>query len=269
MLDKLFLRKVNSLRVKCPNTKLGCEWRGDLGKVEEHENVCQAKTGVPCDFHAMGCETRVPLAKMEDHLNKTLRKHLALMLQAIQGKDKQIAKLEQKVSCLQSEVTSLQNDLKKFSVSLRGPKRYPPVDLVMYNYNMFKGSEMEWNSDGFYTHPNGYKMCLTVFANGVGRGRDSHVSVFATLMKGEYDDDLNWPFRGQVAVELLESDFFYTNTEIEDVFRFNARTPPRAKSRPVDDRNEYGHGNAEFLPHFIIPYSVDVLRFRVTNVTVL
>ena len=40
MLDKLYVRKVNSLRVKCPN---GCEWRGDLGKVEEHKKIVKQK----------------------------------------------------------------------------------------------------------------------------------------------------------------------------------------------------------------------------------
>ena len=246
MLDKLYVRKVNSLRVKCPN---GCEWRGDLGKVEEHKKNCQAKT-VPC---VVGCETMVPLS----------------MLQALQGKDSQIVSLEQKVSCLQTKVNTLEDDLKMLALRIR---QYPPVDLVMYNYRICKASRTVWHSDGFYTHPYGYKMCLTVYANGVGKGKYSHVSVFATLMKGEYDDDLSWPFKGHVDVELLgiESDFDSDDEEFGDVFKFNTRTPPRAKSRPVDvERNKYGHGNPEFADHDDIPSSVDVLRFRVTSVTFL
>ena len=31
-------------------------------------------------------------------------------------------------------------------------------------------------------------MCLSVFANGVGKGKDTDVSVFANLMCGKYDD---------------------------------------------------------------------------------
>ena len=245
----------------------GCKWRGDLGKVEEHKKTCQAKT-VPCSFHVVGCETMVPLSKMKDHLNATSGMHLTLMLQALQGKDGQIVSLEQKVSCLQTKVNTLEDDLKM--LALRIPRQYPPVDLVMYNYRIFKASHTVWHSDGFYTHPNGYKMCLKVYANGVGKGKDSHVSVFVTLMKEEYDDDLSWPFKGHVAVELLgiEGEFDSDDKEFDDVFKFNARTPPRAKSRPVDvERNEYGHGNPEFAYHDDIPFSVDVLRFRVTSVT--
>ena len=173
---------------------------------------------------------------------------------------------DQKVSCLQSEVNMLRDDVKKVKLQIQ---QYPPVDFVMYNYKT-SDSEMVWHSNGFYTHPSGYKMCLTVYPNGVGRGRDSHVSVFATLMKGEYDDDLRWPFRGHVTVELLdiEEDYDDYYEDVEDVFKFNTHTPARAASRPVDgERNEYGHGNAEFIYHDHIPDWVNTLHFRVTRVT--
>ncbi len=40
-------------------------------------------------------------------------------------------------------------------------------------------------------------------ANGVGGGRRTHVSVYAYIIKGKYDDELNWPFVGKVTVKLL------------------------------------------------------------------
>ena len=40
-------------------------------------------------------------------------------------------------------------------------------------------------------------------ANGSGSGAGTHVSVFVCLMCGEYDDDLPWPFRGDVTIQLL------------------------------------------------------------------
>ena len=39
-------------------------------------------------------------------------------------------------------------------------------------------------------------MCLGVDANGDGDGAGTHVSVFVTIMRGEHDDKLTWPFRG-------------------------------------------------------------------------
>jgi len=55
-----------------------------------------------------------------------------------------------------------------------------------------------WYSPPFYTHPQGYKMCLSVVANGSGDGKGTHVSVFAYLMRGDFDDHLKWPFQGRV-----------------------------------------------------------------------
>ena len=268
LLDKLYVRKVNSLRVKCPNAKLGCGWRGDLGKAEEHKKSCKAMA-VPCCFSHMGCKATVAAREMEDHLSATSGAHLAMVLQAVQGKDKQIADLERKVSSLQSEVGTLQNSMKKLSMEI--PRKYPPLDLVMCDYDSYKSAENEWVSDGFYTHPGGYKMCLVVYANGMGRGRDTHVSVFATLMCGENDDRLIWPFRGHVHVELLDipsEDDPDDDMEVDGVFKFNSRTPARTTARPLGvERNQYGHGDPEFVEHDEIPISVDNLLFRVTRVT--
>ena len=49
----------------------------------------------------------------------------------------------------------------------------------------------------------GYKLCLVVYANGYGSGESSHVSVLATLMKGEHDQHLKWPLTGDIIIELL------------------------------------------------------------------
>ena len=40
--------------------------------------------------------------------------------------------------------------------------------------------------------------CLKVYANGLGRGEGTHVSVYAYLMRREFDDLLKWPFRDSV-----------------------------------------------------------------------
>ena len=46
-------------------------------------------------------------------------------------------------------------------------------------------------------------MCISVFANGDDTGEDNHVSVSLHMMAGEYDDNLKWPFHGEVTVQLL------------------------------------------------------------------
>ena len=58
-------------------------------------------------------------------------------------------------------------------------------------------------SPPFYSHPHGYKLCLRVYANGQGEGKGTHISIFASLMRGDYDNNLQWPFEGDIVVELL------------------------------------------------------------------
>ena len=57
-------------------------------------------------------------------------------------------------------------------------------------------------SPPFYTHLQGYKMCLQVHANGFGTGKGTHFSAYVHLMEGEHDDQLQWPFEGGIIIEL-------------------------------------------------------------------
>ena len=47
----------------------------------------------------------------------------------------------------------------------------------------------------------GYKMCLSVYANGSGEGEGIHMSVYLCIMKGPYDDQLLWPFEGKFEIK--------------------------------------------------------------------
>ena len=55
----------------------------------------------------------------------------------------------------------------------------------------------------FCTYQHGYKMCLKVFANGISSDRDTHVSVYVNIMAGDHDDQLQWPFVGDIEFMLL------------------------------------------------------------------
>ena len=67
-------------------------------------------------------------------------------------------------------------------------KPFPPVDIIMDDFEKHKKSNDEWYSPPFYTHLGGYRICLRVHANGVGTAKGTRVSVFVYLMRGEYDD---------------------------------------------------------------------------------
>ena len=78
-----------------------------------------------------------------------------------------------------------------------------PCNIVMTGYERRKTDGTKWFSEPFYSHDGGYKMRLQVDAKGHSTSRNTFLSVWVSLLKGEFDGQLKWPFRGQVTVELL------------------------------------------------------------------
>ena len=71
-------------------------------------------------------------------------------------------------------------------------------------------------SQPFYTSPCGYKMCGRLYLNGDGIGKNTHLSLFFVIMRGEYDSLLMWPFSQKVTLSLVDQD---GRRHISDTFR--------------------------------------------------
>ena len=72
-----------------------------------------------------------------------------------------------------------------------------PIDITMPDFDKQKTAGGGWYSNPFYTHPGGYKMCLKVDTKG------TLLSVYAILMRGEFDDYLKWPLVCDIHIQLL------------------------------------------------------------------
>ena len=80
------------------------------------------------------------------------------------------------------------------------------AEFIMADFDEYKRDNDSWFSPHFHTHPNGYKMCLRVFANGVGSRQGTHLTVYVCLMRGEFDEQLKWPFRGNISIRLVNQE---------------------------------------------------------------
>ena len=102
------------------------------------------------------------------------------------------------------------------AIKLASASLVPKIsNFTMNNFQFHKENDDHWVSHPFYTHPQGYKMCLRVTANGQGSGKGTHITVAVYLMKGEFDNQLEWPFRGDITIQLLnqqEDSGHYTRT---------------------------------------------------------
>ena len=122
----------------------------------------------------------------------------------------------------------------------------PPVDIIMDDFEQHKKSNDEWYSPPFYTHLGGYRMCLRVDANGNGNGEGTHVSLFVSLMRGEFDDLLQWSFRGEITIQLKKAEpraLYHQKTVI-----LNKETPQHVVCKPTVERNS-GWGPSQYISH--------------------
>lgn len=78
------------------------------------------------------------------------------------------------------------------------------------------GNVSNIHSRPFYTGPIGYKMCVRLYPNGDGMGKGTHLSLFFTLMRGNHDALLPWPFKQKVYFMLIDQSF---KKHIVDAFR--------------------------------------------------
>ena len=122
-------------------------------------------------------------------------------------------------------------------------------------------------SPPIYSSPGGYKMCIKVVPNGDGKGKGSHVSVYAYLMRGENDDHLPWPFTGTIVMELLNQ------LADQKHHTMSTKLAEGSNKRAVGcDIVNSGYGYPCYIPHSSLDYNAvticqylkdDCLYFRV------
>ena len=77
-------------------------------------------------------------------------------------------------------------------------------------------------------------------ANGFGDGKGSHVSMFVCLMKGENDDSLRWPFKGDITIRLLN--WKENKQHVEKIIYFNESDDIKHRSRVIKGERAPGLG---------------------------
>jgi TNF receptor-associated factor 2 len=70
--------------------------------------------------------------------------------------------------------------------------------------NAANGEQKSIYSAPFYLFPNGYKMCLRLYINGDLKARNTYMSLFFVIMRGENDANLQWPFKFKVTFTLID-----------------------------------------------------------------
>ena len=294
--NKGLQRMLYDFVVYCTHKSKGCEWSGELRDLEDHLNSSSSASSclkgclfnvIECPLKYAGCSFSCPRVEMSEHLDRSAVSHTLMQASVMQSlaaenralketnsdtaslledvqQENQHLKLEVKI--LENKVSDLQQQ--QLRVYQSG---FPvgPVDFTMDNFHQRRDEDDYWYSPPFHTHPRGYKMCLGANANGYGHGNGTHLSLYVFLMQGEFDDQLKWPFRGHVTVQLLNQ----MGEAGHLTKKLNMTTQSLATQRvTMPGKSPSALGFPLFITHSellepLCPYLVqDSLRFRVAKV---
>ena len=152
----------------------------------------------------------------------------------------------------------------------------PPFIVNVTNFTDYKKLNAEYYSAPFYSSSNGYKMQLNVVANGYGKCKGTHVSVFVYLMKGANDSRLKWPFNGDISIQLLN--WREDNGYEKRILSFDDNDSLKSRSKVIEGESApSGIGYVNFISHSELDYnhsnnteyvSSDNLCFLIGNVSI-
>jgi hypothetical protein len=106
-------------------------------------------------------------------------------------------------------------------------------------YSEHKAAATTMLSTPFYSGRYGYKMCLRLYIMGDGIGKGTHLSLFFVVMRGEFDNILQWPFTHKVTFKLINQ---AGGRDIVDTFK------PRVM-KPSQDNMSNAIGCPCFVSH--------------------
>ena len=181
-------------QAECPEAPLTCPNHCGSTKIKRkdmkgHCSQCPQES-VVCPFAEAGCKEKLKRCQLNTHVTSSVQEHVSLIMKDYQETKKELLEVK---GTLATAVQLLRQGTKAdkemvdiiITCSVRLEKVNDLVKVSMPKFSEYRRSGKMWHSPPFYYK--GYKMCLAVYANGVGEGAGTHVSVTLTLLKREHD----------------------------------------------------------------------------------
>ena len=178
---------------------------------------------------------------------------------------------EQRLSLVEQQNHALTQNLSVLRQFLPNPL---PITFTINKFDQLRQANKWWYSRPFFSHVAGYKLGMFVFCNGVLDGKNTHISVFLYLVRGEYDNDLDWPFQGSVTIHLINQRG--DRQHYQKVIRFTEDTPLAVSNRVTEsEMAKEGNGPTQFISQADLTYNQqkdteyvrdDCLKIRVTSI---
>ena len=194
-------------------------------------------------FHAVV----VPLQDSSDEMQR-MRNEFASELKS---RDEEVASLRSQVVKLEKQIRSKNAELENrdFRLSLIENSNHNGTmiwKIPQFNQRKADAENEKYTSIfslPFYSGRYGYKMCLRLYIMGDGIGKGTHLSLFFVVMRGEFDNILQWPFTHKVTFKLINQ---AGGRDIVDTFQPDPMSTSFRK--PISDMN-IASGCPRFVSH--------------------
>ena len=155
---------------------------------------------------------RAPIhTRVQDMMQRSLQEEVQTLMAELQSKDDEIAGLKATVTKLEITVKSKGAELEDRDFRLSLIENSNHDGSMIWKIPQFSQRKADAEnckhtlifSLPFYTGRYGYKMCLRLYIMGDGIGKGTHLSLFFVVMRGEFDNILQWPFTHKVTFKLI------------------------------------------------------------------
>ncbi|KAL5487184.1 hypothetical protein EMCRGX_G019757 [Ephydatia muelleri] len=164
-----------------------------------------------------GAEHTDSYLSVNTHMNELVCKEVSKLktelesVFQVEAKDAEISRLKVQMSSLEKKVQGkeTENEDRGFRLSLLENVNYDGTmiwKIPQFAQRMADAQSGKYTSIfslPFYTSRYGHKLCLRLYILGDGIGKGTHMSLFFVVMRGEFDNILQWPFTHKVTFRLL------------------------------------------------------------------
>lgn len=193
----------------CPKLPLPCPNKCKADKINredmaDHKKSCPLEM-IQCDY---GCDFKVTRKDQEKHDQEKMQDHLALTKEELESTRDRVNVLEALLFQIINRQQGSHGITSEWSIQLHlasvsaVTSPVAPVVISLKGYSVKRREKKKWYSNDIYTHNQGYRICLCVRAASNDE-KDDRLSVYICLRKGPYDEQLAWPFRDEVEIQLL------------------------------------------------------------------
>ena len=221
--------------------------------MQDHLSTKCPEEYVSCKFMINGCTKVLKRKELERHESDD-RFHFQVMMQSQTVLFKSLIPFFQSPTYTRPDVTSLPLSFRPWLQNTPTCYPRPPWVVKLEGFEEKKKGSKHWTCVPVHSHFGGYKMCLRIDASTNNDGSGPYVSAYVSLMKGENDDNLKFPYKGRIVVSMLnqlEDRGHHTRVVWGPEFNIS----PAASHRVTEGkRADCGWGIFNFIPHKELDY---------------